>query len=88
MSEDLFEEEFQRWLHSVHMDEKACREEANVIDLVNGLQERGHTVTYDYLYRYIFVDAEKPGSLTITLQVARQADPQELLRWVEERSKR
>ena len=85
---DPFEEKFRRWLHGVHMDEKARREEANLIDLVNGLQERGHSVTYDYLSRYIFVDAEKPGALTITMLVAQEMDPQELLRWVEERNKR
>jgi len=85
---DPFEEEYRRWLHGVHMAEKARREEANLIDLVNGLQERGHSATYDYLHRYIFVDAEKPRSLTITMQVARQTPSQELLQWVEERSKR
>jgi hypothetical protein len=84
---DSFEEEFQRWLHSIHTDAKARREEANLIDLVNSLQERGHSVTYDYFYRYIFVDAEKPRSITITMQVARQTDPQVLMQWVEERGK-
>ena len=80
---DPFEEEFQRWLRGIWWEEKCRREEANLIDLVNELGERGHKITYDYLNRYIFVDEK----LTITLQAAREMKPAELLQWVEDRRK-
>ena len=83
MSVDAFDRAYREWLHGVHCEAKARQEEANMIDLINGLQERGHHLTYDYLDRYIFVDAK----LTITTQVARETKPETLLQWVEERVK-
>src|SRR5258708_23361444 len=71
---DPFEEEFRRWLRGIWWEEKCRREEANMIDLVNGLGERGYRVTYDYLNRNIFIDEQ----LTITMQVARETKPEEL----------
>src|SRR5258708_35509443 len=80
---DPVEEGFRRWLGGIWWEEKCRREEANMIDLVNGLGERGYRVTYDYLNRYIFIDEQ----LTITMQVARETKPEKLLQWVEMRLK-
>jgi len=81
MSVDAFERAYRDWLRGVRYEAKVRQGNANMTDLINGLQERGHHITYDYLNRYIFVDTK----LTITMRVAREEKPETLLQWVEDR---
>ncbi len=85
MSIDPFEQEFVRWLRGIQQDAKARQEDANLTTLVNTLQQQGHTITWDYMGRYIFVDADGPQPLTITMENAREMPPEQLLQWVKER---
>ncbi len=85
MSVDAFNKAFDNWLRGVQHENRVRQEDANLTALVNGLQKRGHVVTYDNLYRYIFVDANTPYSCTITMHVARETEPKQVLQWVDER---
>jgi hypothetical protein len=83
---DPFDKAFNDWLRGVHQDAKARQEDHNLTMLVNTLQQRGHTIKFDNLGYYIFVDVETENPLTITMQNAREMDTETLFKWVEQQT--
>jgi hypothetical protein len=76
---DPFEEHFQQWLHGIWWEEKCKQKNAYVTAFINGLQKRGHVVSFDYTLLHIMVD----NTLAITLRNASETPPEELLQWTE-----
>lgn len=80
MSNDPFEQEFQRWLHGVQYEAEMLRRAASMSMLISDLRKHGHRVDLDWHRRHILVDE----NWTITMHVAREERPETILRWIED----
>lgn len=85
---DPFDKVLHDWYRGIQMDVKAQQEQRNIDTFINALKQRGHTVTFDETCFYLYVDAGTDHALTITAENAREMEPEMLLQWVEERTKR